>query len=88
MPTKFLVTEDNPEGYKLEDILTQIRNDMLFRATKIMADQRPEAMAVMNNNIKILNNLAESIELAKNSSDILDKAFGPSDPGSPRIGEP
>lgn len=87
MSTKFLVTDDNPSGYKLEDILIVIRNDMLQRATKIMADQRPEATAVMNNNIRILTLISESVELAKNSSDILDKAFGPSDPGKPRIGE-
>ncbi len=87
MSTKFLVTEDNPGGYKLEDILMVIRNDMLQRATKIMADQRPEATAVMNNNIRILSNMSECIELARNSSDILDKAFGPSDPKKPRIGE-
>lgn len=87
MSTKFLVTDDNPDGYKLEDILTVIRNDMLQRATKIMGDHRPEATAVMNNNIRILTIISESIELAKNSSDILDKAFGPSDPKKPRIGE-
>jgi len=87
MSTKFLVTDDNPDGYKLEDILTVIRNDMLQRAIKIMADHRPEATAVMNNNIRILTIISESIELAKNSSDILDKAFGPSDPKNPRIGE-
>lgn len=87
MSTKFLVTDENPGGYKLEDILMVIRNDMLQRATKIMTDQRPEATAVMNNNIKILSILSESIDLAKNSSEILDKAFGPSDPGKPRIGE-
>lgn len=87
MSTKFLVTDDNPDGYKLEDILTVIRNDMLQRATKIMGDHRPEATSVMNNNIRILTIISESIELAKNSSDILDKAFGPSDPKKPRIGE-
>lgn len=88
MSTKFLVTDDNPDGYKLEDILLAIRNDILHRATKIMADHRPEAAAVMNNNIRILSMLSDSIELAKSSSEILDKSFGPSDPGAPRIGEP
>jgi CBS-domain-containing membrane protein len=87
MSTKFLVTDDNPDGYKLEDILTVIRNDMLQRATKIMTDHRPEATAVMNNNIRILTIISESIDLAKNSSEILDKAFGPGDPNKPRIGK-
>ena len=60
---------------------------MLVRATKIMEDERSEATSVMNNNIQILDSLAACIELAKNSSEILDKAFGPSDPNKPRIGE-
>jgi hypothetical protein len=85
--TNFLVTDENPEGYKLEDILTAIRNDIIARASKIKEDRRPEAMAVMNNNIKILGYLSESIALATNSSEILDKAFGPHDPEVPRIGE-
>ncbi len=87
MSTKFLVTDEKPDGFKLEDILTVIRNDIIQRAAKIMGDGRPEATAVMNNNIKILSHLAESIELAKNSSDILDKSFGPHDADVPRIGK-
>ena len=85
--SRFLVTDENPEGYKLEDILGAIRNEMFERATKIMDDKRPEAVAVMNNNIKILNHLAESITLAENSTMVLDKAFGQRDPGVPRIGK-
>ena len=85
--TNFLVTDENPEGYKLEDILTAIRNDIILRASRIMEDRRPEATAVMNNNIKILENLSESIELAKNSSEILDRSFGPRNPDVPRIGK-
>ena len=83
----FLVTDDNPDGYKLEDILTAIRNDIVQRAAKIMDDGRPEATVVMNNNIKILGFLSESIELATNSSEILDKSFGPHNPDAPRIGK-
>jgi UDP-N-acetylmuramyl tripeptide synthase len=85
--SRFLVTDDNPDGYKLEDILSAIRNEMFERATKIMDDRRPEAVAVMNNNIKILNHLAESITLAENSTAILVKAFGQHDPNVPRIGK-
>ena len=87
MSTKFLVTDENPDGFRLEEILTAIRNDMILRAAKIMGDGRPEATAVMNNNIKILGLLSESIELATNSSVILDKAFGPHGSDGPRIGK-
>ena len=85
--TNFLVTDENPEGYKLEDILTAIRNDIVLRASRIMEDRRPEATTVMDNNIKILGFLSESIELAQNSSEILDKSFGPHNPEVPRIGK-
>jgi hypothetical protein len=64
----FLVTDENPDGYKLEDILGVIRNEIFQRATKIMDDKRPEAVTVINNNIKILNHLAESIALAEKST--------------------
>ena len=84
--THFLVTDENPDGYKLEDILTAIRNDSIRRATKIMDDRRPEARAVLNNNITILDLLAQSIELAEDSSRILDKSFGPHSNEGPRIG--
>ena len=83
----FLITDDNPEGYKLEDILTAIRNEIIQRATKIMDDGRPEATTVVNNNIKILNHLAESITLAENSTSVLQKAFGDRSSDVPRIGK-
>ncbi|MFB0923005.1 MAG: histidine kinase [Alphaproteobacteria bacterium] len=85
--SQFLVTDDNPDGDKLENILTMIRNEIMQRATLIMEDGRPEATTVINNNIKILNYLAESIMLAENSTSVLNKAFGQHDPDVPRIGK-
>lgn len=85
--SRFLITDDNPDGYKLEDILSAIRNEIFERATKVMNDRRPEAVVVINNNIKILDHLAESIVLAENSTAVLDKAFGQRDPNMPRIGK-
>lgn len=86
--SRFLVTEDNPEGHKLEDILSAIRNEIIQRMTKIMDDRRPEAVAVLNNNIKILDQLAQAITHAEDSTLILRKAFGRHDPDNPRIGKP
>jgi len=85
--THFLVSDTNPDGSRLEDILRVIRNDILIRCTKISDDSRPEAQGVLNNNIKILDLLSQSIALAENSTQLLDKSFGPGDKnGSPRIG--
>ncbi len=84
--SRFLIHDDNPDGHKLEDILAAIRNEIIHRATKIMDDKRPEAQTVLNNNITILSLLAQSIELAEDSSRVLDKSFGPHSDKGPRIG--
>ena len=86
--THFLVTEDNPKGYRLEDIMAMIRKDILTRTLKIADDQRAEARHVMQNNMKILALLSDAIALAEESSAILNRAFGPSKEGHPRIGYP
>lgn len=86
--THFLVSDSKPEGYKLEDILTLIRNDIIMRATRIMDDRRPEAQAVLENNVRILNMLTDCINLADNSTRVLAKSFGEHSEGQPRIGKP
>ncbi|WP_373089318.1 histidine kinase [Sneathiella sp.] len=87
--THYLVTEENPTGKKLEDVLGMVRKDILDRCTLITDDQRIEAKNVLANNMKILNFLTDAIRLAEDSTSILDKAFGPSQAakgGPPRIG--
>ncbi len=84
--THFLSSDQNQEGHKLEDVLKKVRNDIIYRATKIMDDPKPEAEQVLNNNIEILGLLKESILLAENSTEILNRSFGTSKSGSPRIG--
>lgn len=84
--THFLISDDNPEGHRLEDILAMVRKDMILRATKIVDDHRPEARQVLENNLKILQLLTDSINIAEDSTRLLDKHLGPSQPGQPRIG--
>jgi len=87
--THFLVTEDHPEGQRLEDVLQKVRADILQRCTKITDDVRPEAQQVLENNMRVLGLLTDAINLAQDSTRILDKAFGPSQAargGPPRIG--
>ena len=84
--THFLITDDNSEGYMLEDILSIIRKDIILRSSKILDDDREQAQQVLENNIKILGLLSESINLADSSTKILDKSFGPGRDGKPRIG--
>ncbi len=87
--TRFLRSDKHPDGYKLEDLLMHMRADLIYRCEAIAHDHRPEALAVMNNNLKILGHLSESISLALDSTRLLDRAFGPSQAasgGPPRIG--
>ncbi len=85
--THFLVTDENPSGHRLEDILMLIRKDILTRALKIADDRRPEATHVMKNNMRILDLISDAISLAEDSSRVLDKAFGNvAKGGPPRIG--
>ncbi|MBL4539357.1 MAG: histidine kinase [Oceanicaulis sp.] len=88
--TRYLVSHENPTGRKLEDILMELRADVLIRCTKISSDERPEALHVLANNVKVLEHLTEAIELAQDSTQLLNRAFGPSEAdksGPPRIGE-
>ena len=84
--THFLLSEENPDGFKLEDILRTLRKDVLIRCTKIADDSTDAAHRVIDNNMKILNLLTEAISVAEDSTMTLDKAFGRSVPGQPRIG--
>ena len=89
--SRYLVSEENPEGMKLEEILTAIRKEILIRCTKIVDDDRSEAQQVFRNNTRILELLGDAIDLAVDSTQTLDKAFGPSQAakgGPPRIGNP
>lgn len=86
--THFLISDVKPDGYKLEEILHTIRKDVIYRSTKIMEDERSEAKQVLENNVAILALLTEAINLAEESSAVLNKSFGPSHPeGEPRIGD-
>ena len=84
--THYLATDENPNGYKLEDILTLIRQDIIKRAGKIAPDSKPEAQQVLKNNIKILGLITECIDIAHGSTELLIKSFGPSNQAEPRIG--
>lgn len=88
--TRFLVSDTNPSGHRLEDILYEIRNDILVRCGKIKGDRRPEAEHVLHNNLRILTLINEAMHLAEDSTRVLDRSFGPSHAavgGAPRIGE-
>lgn len=87
--THFLVTPENPGGWRLEDILAVIQDDIIRRCGKTVGDNRPEARRVLHNNMEIMTLLTRSIEHALDSTRIL-KSLGPEPgpKGPPRIGKP
>lgn len=83
--TTFLVTPENPNGLTIEALLAEVQNDMIKRCQKIIDDTRPEARAVLNNNIEILGLLTACILRAKESTKALN-SLGRHVEGKPRIG--
>ncbi|MCH8110435.1 MAG: histidine kinase [Proteobacteria bacterium] len=86
--TKLLVGPDNPDGWKLEDIIDEIQNDIVRRSARIVDDDRPEARTVLHNNIEIMQLLTVCSEKAHDSTRVLN-TLGPSispQGGVPRIG--
>ena len=74
--TKLLVSDDNPNGAKLEDVLRVVRNDIIARCHLSVAVHERETEKVVANNMRILNLLTECIDLAETSTDILVQAYG------------
>ena len=86
--TRFLSTDEKPDGWKLEDILSVIQDDVVRRCEKIVGDHRPEARQVLQNNFEILHLLTACIDKAQESTRVLN-SLGPSEAsagGPPRIG--
>ena len=84
--THFLSTDENPDGYKLEDILSSVRQDIIDRAGKLRAiTPPPEVRRVLANNMHILQKQTECSDIAENSTQILNRPFGQSG-DEPRIG--
>ncbi|MGF1592595.1 MAG: hypothetical protein ACFCUW_04905 [Kiloniellaceae bacterium] len=65
MQFKHLVSQDNPKGRRSEEILSEIRAEILVRVANYGDDPRPEAKAVMENNLKIAQLLTDAIHLAE-----------------------
>lgn len=65
MQFKHLVSQDNPDGRRSEEILAEIRAEILVRVANYGDDPRPEAKAVMENNLKIAQLLTDAIHLAE-----------------------
>jgi hypothetical protein len=74
--TNLLISDDNPNGAKLEDVLRILRKDIIARCHLSVAVHDKDTEKVVANNMRILNLLTECIDLAESSTDILVQAYG------------
>ncbi len=69
--TKHLVSHDNPDGRRTEEILSEIRAEILARMAAYGEDPRPEAKTVLEHNLDIAQLLTEAIHLAEANTNTL-----------------
>ena len=82
-----LMSNTNPEGWKLEELLDQLVGEVRHKTSKIEDDTREIAQAVVRNNDAIIAHLTEAAKAQRNSYEILAQ-LGPNEGplGTPRIG--
>jgi hypothetical protein len=86
--TPLLMSHENPNGWKLEDILAQLQSELIIKTNKIVNDQSETAINVRTNNYGILDRLHSAQVLQLNSCSILAKKAPDQGPlGDPRIGD-
>ncbi|QJE73818.1 histidine kinase [Aerophototrophica crusticola] len=71
--TRILLSSANPSGKRTEEILSEIRSDLLVRMVGYGQDPRREMRAILDNNVRILGLLTEAIRLAEENSRVLDQ---------------
>ena len=83
-----LMGTENPDGWKLEELLVKLQFEVGNKSAKIEKDTRLEAKTVLHHNMQIIGLLQQAEALQRQSYAILD-AMAPNEGplGTPRIGE-
>lgn len=85
--TPILMSKENPNGWKLEELLAQVRKELLVKTEKITGDESAVSMKVQCNNLSIMRQLFNAEALQRDSIAALDaKAPDEGPNGQPRIG--
>lgn len=84
---ELLMSNNNPNGWKLEELLEQIKQEIAQKINKIIDDTSPQAQLVVRNNQAIIEHLGAAEALQRSSFVVLD-AMKPNEgpTGKPRIG--
>jgi hypothetical protein len=83
-----LMSKENPNGWKLEELLAQIRKELLVKTEKITGDESTVSMKVQCNNLSIMRHLFNAEALQRESIAVLaTKAPDQGPTGLARIGD-
>lgn len=83
-----LMTKENPEGWKLEDILAQMIREIDAKNTRISTDKSVGAETVRYNNMAAIEHLKLARQHQMHTLMVLDEIGPDQGPtGKPRIGE-
>lgn len=87
MRTKILMTKDNPEGQKLEELLRDLQYELALKTLRLAGDGCEVSKSVSARNVQIMDLLAEAQLLQEQNMKEVEEFFKrPSDPTSPRMG--
>jgi len=69
--TPILMSADNPTCWKLEELLAQIRKELMVKTEKITGDESTVSMKVQCNNLSIMRQLFNAEALQRESIAVL-----------------
>ncbi|MFB1098161.1 hypothetical protein [Terribacillus sp. JSM ZJ617] len=82
-----LMSSENHDGWKLEELLDQVEYEVAHKINKIIDDPSPQAQLVVRNNLSIIEHLGAAAVLQRSSGIVLDALRANEGPaGKPRIG--
>jgi hypothetical protein len=83
-----LMTRENPQGHKLEDLLAQIAHELTVKNNRLRGDSSAAAQTLAHNNVEIISRLHECRRLQEHSLKVLETVGPDQGPtGKPRVGE-
>ncbi|USK43732.1 hypothetical protein [Cytobacillus oceanisediminis] len=87
MSKTVLMGSDNHNGWKLEELLAQVKQEVSQKINKVINDPSPQAQLVVKNNLSIIEHLGAAEALQRSSYIVLDALKPNEGPGGkPRIG--
>lgn len=86
MRTQILMTKDNPEGNKLEELLRDLQYELALKTLRLAGDGCEVSKSVSTRNVQIMDLLAEAQLLQEQNMKVEEFFKRPSDPTAPQMG--